>query len=108
MLAQYLIDHNFGPVTYVNGTYYGNEWDNCYSHTWLVVNEKIIDITGDQFRYYDEPLRNIVPVYVGPTNKFYELFEIAPSGKHKHYGLNDRWINYQELCEWYKAILMYL
>lgn len=108
MLAQYLIDNGFQSIVYVNGTYYGDEWDDRWSHTWLVVNEQIIDITGDQFRYHQEPLNNNVPVYIGPPNKFYDLFEIHPSGKHKHFGLNDQWVNYIELRQWYETIVRYL
>ncbi len=108
MLAQYLIDNGFEPIVYVNGTYYGDEWDDQWSHTWLVVNEQIVDITGDQFKYHQEPLKNNVPVYIGPANKFYDLFEIHPSGKHKHFGLNDQWTNYFELRQWYETIMRYL
>ena len=108
MLAQYLIDNGFESIVYVNGTYYGDEWDNQWSHTWLVVNEQIIDITGDQFKYHQEPLKNNVPVYIGPANKFYDLFEIHPSGKHKHFGLNDQWTNYFDLRQWYETIMRYL
>lgn len=108
MLAQYLIDNGFESIVYVNGTYYGDEWDNQWSHTWLVVNEQIIDITGDQFKYHQEPLKNNVPVYIGPANKFYDLFEIHSSGKHKHFGLNDQWTNYFDLRQWYETIMRYL
>ena len=108
MLAQYLIDNGFDSIVYVNGTYYGDEWDDQWSHTWLVVNEQIIDITGDQFKYHQEPLKNNVPVYIGPANKFYDLFEIHPGGKHKHFGLNDQWTNCFELRQWYETIMRYL
>lgn len=32
-------------------------------------------ITGDQFKWYPEPLNFREPVYVGPYNKFYNAFE---------------------------------
>ncbi len=108
MLAQYLIDNGFESIVYVNGTYYGDEWDDRWSHTWLVVNEQIIDITGDQFKYHQEPLRNTIPVYIGPSNKFYDLFEITPGGMHKHLGLDCRWSNYDELKQWYEIIKKHL
>lgn len=47
MLVQFLIDKGIGPITYVNGTYYGSFGRVMQSHTWLVVDEQIIDITGD-------------------------------------------------------------
>ena len=108
MLAQYLIDNGFESIVYVNGTYYGDEWDDRWSHTWLVVNDQIIDITGDQFKYHQEPLKNNVPVYIGLENKFYDLFEIHQSGKHKHLGLDCRWSNYYELEQCYEIIKKYL
>lgn len=108
MLAQHLIDNGFESIFYVNGSYYGNEWDDRWSHTWLVVNDQIIDITGDQFKYHQEPIRNNVPVHIGPSNKFYDLFEIPPGGKHEHLGLDCYWSNYEELKQWYEIIKKYL
>ncbi|MBR5223830.1 MAG: hypothetical protein IKV81_06680 [Clostridia bacterium] len=108
MLAQYLIDNGFESIVYVNGTYYGDEWNDRWSHTWLVVNDQIIDITGDQFKYHQEPLKNNVPVYIGLEKKFYDLFEIHQSGKHKHFGLDCRWSNYYELEQCYEIIKKYL
>ncbi len=67
ILAQYLIDNGICPVKYVNGTYYGDDFNDKWSHTWLVVEDLIIDITSDQFKYHKEPLKNNIPVYVGPT-----------------------------------------
>lgn len=108
MLAQYLIDNGFSPITYVNGTYYGDHWDDMQAHTWLIVDGLLIDITGDQFKYHEAPLKNNVPVYVGPMTEYYELFEITPGGMHEHFGLDARWFNYHELKGWYKTILRYL
>jgi len=108
MLAQYFIDNGIGPITYVNGTYYGNGFNDIQSHTWLVVNGLVIDITGDQFKYREEPLKNDVPVYVGEMTKYYQIFEIGPGGKHSHFGLNVQWINYHELRQWYETILRYM
>ena len=64
MLAQFLIDKGIGPITYVNGTYYGSFGRVMQSHTWLVVDERIIDITGDQFKYHEAPLTYNIPVYI--------------------------------------------
>ena len=38
MLAQYLIDNGIGPITYVNGTYYGDDSEDRWCHAWLVVD----------------------------------------------------------------------
>ncbi len=108
MLAQYFLDNGIGPITYVNGTYYGNDFEKMQCHTWLVVYGLVIDITGDQFKYYEEPLKNDVPVYVGEMIKYYQIFEIGPGGKHSHFGLNVQWMNYHELRQWYETILRYM
>lgn len=108
ILAQYLIDNGIGPITYVNGTYYGDDYDDRWAHTWLVVNGFVIDITGDQFKDKAEPLKNDVPIYIGPMTEYYRLFEIGPGGKCEHLGLDPTWSNYHELKDWYKTILKYL
>lgn len=66
ILAQYLIDNGINSITYVNGTYYGDDYNDRRAHTWLVVNGLVIDITGDQFKNEAEPLKNDVPIYIGP------------------------------------------
>ena len=108
LLAQYLIDNGIGPITYVNGTYYGEDWDDKWAHTWLVVNGLVIDITGDQFKYHKEPLAYDVPAYIGPMTDFYRLFEIGPTGKCEHLGLEEHWSHYHKLKRWYEVILKYL
>lgn len=108
MLAQYFIDNGIEPITYVNGTYYGNGFEEMQCHTWLEVNRLVIDITGDQFKYYDKPLKNEVSVYVGEMIQYYQIFEIGPGGKHRHLGLNAQWMNYHELKQWYETILRYM
>ena len=60
MLAQYLIQNQIEPIELVNGTYYAddpNDPDNLQSHTWLLVRELIIDITCDQFKTHNTPLK---------------------------------------------------
>ena len=108
MLSQYLIDNGYGPITYVNGTYYGGSWEDIYSHTWLVVENKIIDITGDQFKYHNMPLTNDVPIYIGAMTDFYRLFEVDHRNKHEHFGIDRKWINYSELMDRYNIIKKYL
>jgi len=88
ILAQYLIDNGIGPITCVNGTYYGDSYEDRWTHAWLVVNGLVIDITGDQFKYETEPLKNDVPIYIGPMTEYYQLFEIGPRGECEHFGLS--------------------
>lgn len=108
MLAQHLIDHGISPVIYVNGTYYGDDLDDRWNHAWLVVDGLIIDITGDQFKYKKAPLKNDLPVYVGPMTEYYRLFEVNPGGECEHHGLEHQWFNYHELRNWYETIVKYL
>jgi len=108
ILAQYLIDNGFRSVKYVNGTYYGDDIDNKQSHTWLLVDGRVIDITGDQFKYKEELLNYDVPVYIGPVTDFHRLFEINPGGKYEHFGLDYDWSNYHDLKTWYEIILQYM
>ena len=44
--------------------------ENGNSHAWLEMNSVIIDITADQFDEISDP------VYIGPSNPWYQSFEI--------------------------------
>ncbi len=76
LLAKFLYDNGYRKkITYVSATFYDLELENP-PHTWLVVEDDIVlDITGDQFKWYPEPLRFEEPVYVGTYNKFYNAFD---------------------------------
>lgn len=108
MLAQFLIDNEIGPVRYVNGTYYGEDGSVMQSHAWLVVENLIIDITADQFRYHAAPLTNGAPVYIGPMNEYYQLFDTTYGSDYEHFGLDQEWTNYHELKTCYKIIISYM
>ena len=108
MLAQYLIDNGIGPITYVNGTYYGDDSEDRWCHAWLVVDGMVVDITGDQFRHHPAPLTFNIPVYIGPTAEFHRLFEVGPADCSEHHGLERHWIHYHDLRSWYESILKYL
>jgi hypothetical protein len=108
ILSQYLIDNGFRTVTYVNGTYYGDDIDNKQSHTWLLVDGRVIDIIGDQFKYQEELLNYDIPIYIGPMTDFHRLFELNPGGMNEHFGLESQWLYYHKLETWYKIILQYL
>ncbi len=108
MLAQYLIDNGIGPITYVSGTYYGDDSEDRWCHAWLVVDGLVVDITGDQFRHHPAPLTFNIPVYIGPTAEFHRLFEVGPADCSEHHGLERHWIHYHDLRSWYESILKYL
>ena len=49
-------------------------------HTWLLAEGFVVDITGDPFKRYDEPIKNDAKVYVGPKTPYFEQFEVPPYG----------------------------
>lgn len=108
ILCQYLIDKGFSNIEYANGTYYSDDPKNWQSHTWLVVKGTVVDITADQFKHANPPLKCDIPVYVGPITDYYRLFEIRPGSQHLHYGISKEWSNYRELKTDYETILKYL
>ncbi len=108
MLAQYLIDNGYGEITYINGTYYGDTPFDTQAHTWLKVNGLVIDITADQFKHHENPLKCDIPVYIGPMTVYYQQFKILPGGAHKHFGLDKSWTNYYDLKKCYEIIIRYL
>ena len=58
-------------------TYYDeNDPSETTSHAWLEYEDIIIDITGDQFKYY--PLYNCFdkPVYIGKLDSFHKIFSV--------------------------------
>ena len=104
LLAQYLLDIGFTKVIYVNRSYSSSKLIMPIPHTWLLVENNIIDITADQFKKYDNELYNNTPVYVGPMNDFYRLFKPDNGSFHEHYGLDKNWSNYYELIDAYRII----
>ena len=108
LLAQYLLDSGFTKVIYVNRSHSSSKLIMPIPHTWLLVENNIIDITADQFKKYDNELYNNIPVYVGPMNDFYRLFKPDNGSFHEHYGLDKNWSNYYELKDAYRIISKYL
>ena len=62
-LSEWLITKNLGVFEYVWGTRKG------FSHGWLEIDGYIIDITGDQFSDFNDP------VYIGTDKEFHGTFE---------------------------------
>ena len=107
LLAQFFLENNIA-LSYVLGTYRDGTFEDTQSHSWLLVdNQIIVDITGDQFRYFPSLLRNNVSVYVGVENDFYRLFEIDSIYVHKGItALGDSSQN--RLTELYRKIKKYI
>lgn len=113
MLAKYLSSQGYTQMIYESGVYYWEDFElnkdhEPNQHTWLLVEGLVIDITGDQFKYYDEPLKNDVPVYVGPKTPYFELFDIHPCGRYITSGYNPNSPKGEELDAWYRVTLSYL
>lgn len=76
LFAHYLYE-KYGILSFrVDGSYHdGNPEHNC-GHSWQEIDDLLIDLTGSQ--YCNDPvfLNYNRDVYVGPTDKFHELFEI--------------------------------
>lgn len=108
MLAEYLLGNGFKDIESVNGTYYRDYYEEKYSHTWLVVGQEVVDITGDQFKNQRQPLHRDIPVYVGPYITYYDLFEMEPNSRYKHNGIEKKWSNYKDLALWYDIITSYI
>lgn len=110
LLARFLLDKGVNrKLIYVCGTYY--DLDEPISHAWLETDDNIvIDITGDQFKYYPEPLKFEEKVYIGSYNDFYNLFEVdIEENCNNYYPLEDNFIcNYLSRKELYEIILGYM
>ena len=75
LFAHYLFS-KFKLVTErVDGSYYNNELNcTCY-HSWLLVNNLIVDLTGDQFDSSSSLKIKAPKVYVGYIDDFHRQFE---------------------------------
>lgn len=79
-------------------------------HAWLVIeNDIVLDITGDQFKWYPEPLNLREPVYVGPYNKFHNAFEEQSRKDCGDFRIeNIQYHSYMRLQELYDVICEYI
>jgi len=112
-LAKYLSSKGYTNMIYETGVYYWDDWEQNpdhepNQHTWLLIDGLVIDITGDQFRYYDEPIKNCTPVYVGPKTPYYDLFEVHPCGRLETNGYDPNSPMGKDLDTWYQVIIDYL
>lgn len=103
LLGEYLLRNGYA-TKYVCGTKYGNTPFDSQSHAWLLYNNIIIDITGDQFKNNSKYLYNNNKVYVGKENDFYKLFNIEDRRIYTCLGIQ----NDYQLKDIYKKIEKYL
>lgn len=111
LLAKFLMDNGIkSKLTYIGGTCREKSLEPL-SHAWLKIdNNIIVDITGDQFKYYPVPFNFNETVYVGLYNDFYNLFEIDEEETcNNYYPLNDSHIrNHLSRRKLYEIILEYI
>lgn len=111
LLARFLIENGVTQeITYMYGECYDDSLDRP-AHAWLQIDGiLIVDITGDQFKYYPEPIKSDNAIYIGPNNVFFRSFEIISTERcHNYYPLDDTYIrNHLSRKELYQIILKYL
>ena len=96
LLAQYLMDNSIDStirLKYVHGSYRYDDFENFFSHAWLVVDGTyIVDITADQRQFKNKrifPQDAVQPCFVGKGSKFHSMFEIEPVQCRYFYGLSN-------------------
>lgn len=113
LLAKYLSTKGYTHMLYETGSYHWEDFEQNpdhepNQHTWLIVEGLVVDITGDQYKYYDEPIKNDVPVYVGPKTPYYELFDVHPNGRYETSGYSPDDPKGKDLDNWYRVIMKHL
>ena len=100
LLAYYLLTTYNVHTRQCVGRYRDNNLCDTTGHAWLIMdNNIIIDITGDQFKYY---ARYSEKVYVGKENSFYKKLEDKQIQENYDITQDDR------LWNDYKVILSYM
>ncbi len=111
LFARFLMDNGIkGKLTYIVGTCHDYSLE-LPSHAWLKLeNNIVVDITGDQFKYYPVPFKFNETVYVGLYNDFYNLFDIDEEEIcNNYYPLDDSYIrNHLSRRKLYEIILEYI
>lgn len=87
LLAQFLLENDIRTY-YICGTYRANAVENLQSHAWLLKDNIIIDITGDQFKYNKCFFNYGKSVYVGLDDDFHRLFEVENRDIRENFGID--------------------
>lgn len=111
LLARFLIENGVNEeITCMYGTFYDYSLE-LPTHSWLRIGSNlIVDITGDQFEHYPEPIRFNEAVYVGPDDGFHNSFEINTEERcTNYYPLDDTYIRrHLSRKKLYEIILEYI
>lgn len=76
LLGEYLLEKDIQSIYVCGNRYFDDPEEGTQSHAWLLVDDMIADITGDQFSdrliYYNYD----IPGYYGPMDDFHRLFDV--------------------------------
>ena len=99
LLAYYLFTTYNIHTRQCVGRHCDNNLSDTTGHAWLIMdNNIIIDITGDQFKYY---ARYSEKVYVGKENSFYKKLEDKQIQENYDITQDDRlWNDYQVILSY--------
>lgn len=78
LFAHYLFHEKDIESKYIRGAFYNGDPEYNCSHVWLEVAGYIVDLTGSQSQFRNDPvfLKYCRDTYVGVMDSFHELFEI--------------------------------
>ena len=77
LLGQYLLEKGLEPKIVCGHRYFDDPEEGTQTHAWLLVDDLIVDITGDQFSNKAEYCNYSETVYVGRGDVFYDLFDVV-------------------------------
>lgn len=108
-LGHFLLEHGIQTSYICRSCPPQNEEENSQHHAWLLFKDNIIiDITGDQFKDEKNFLNYNLPIYIGLTDDFHNLFTYEDI-KRKSVFLNElNTINDYMFFDVYNKITKYL
>ena len=86
-MGEFLLENDIESIYVCGNHYYDNIEDGTQSHAWLLIDNLIVDIMGDQFQTDDTYYRYDKRVYVGGGDAFHGLFEVEEGDVHICKGL---------------------
>lgn len=69
LFAQYLYDEHKLTTTRIDGGFYPDDSEDRDWHTWLMVDDVVVDLTADQYRQYRD-------IYIGKYDEFHQRYEV--------------------------------
>lgn len=109
LLGEFFLENGIKSYYVCGNRYFDNTEEGTQSHAWLLVDNLIVDITGDQFKarasYYNYDKK----VFVGTGDDFHALFRVEKRDMHIFTGIK----GYNGICrsrlfELYQKIKKYI